>query len=188
MSNPKRDRRYHWNDDAHSYGMISKFLHWIVFVGVLFCYGLAWSWSMPGRGWLQGLMVDAHRFLGISILLIALLRILRRLHGRPSTYETDPKSMRVMAGSIQIMMLFILVFISVLGWGYTNAGGIDINFLGLDFPAILPKDQHLEELTVSLHELFANLFLIILGIHFIGAGRHWLQSRGLKNPDSHDRS
>lgn len=165
-----------WHDGLGHYGLASRLFHWAIAILTVISFGLAWTWFLPGRGSLQNTMVDAHRLTGITILLLSFIRMVWRLIGQPKTLQNEARWIRFIAKIVQLTLMLLLVVIPISGWIYTNAGGFDVHFMGHDLPRLVSRDHYLEDIAVWVHENLALFFLLVLGIHFVGAVRHWRRS------------
>lgn len=177
MTAPERAPASVWRDGPDHYGRASRLLHWTTVLLIILSFTLAWTWFLPGRGPLQNEMVDVHRMIGITVLLLSLVRIVRRLWGRPHTLGDNPLWIRILARLTQFALMALLVLIPLCGWAYTNAGGFEVHIFAITLPHLVPRDHYLEELTVELHETLATVLLVLVGLHSLGAVRHWLKAR-----------
>ncbi len=160
-----------WRDTARTYGRVSRGLHWTSVVLLALSFGLAWSWDLPGRGPLQNGMVDWHRSIGLSIGLITLARVAWRVSGRRPRWAL-PMWTRVLSTFVQGLLLLLLLVVPLVGWAYTNAGGLAVTFAGFRLPTLVPRDQYLAEITVTVHEWAADLLLVLVAVHVAGAVSH----------------
>jgi cytochrome b561 len=163
-----------WRDSPSAYGRVSLLLHWASAGLLVVSFALAWSWGLPGRGPLQTSMVNWHRTVGLTILALTLARVAWRLSGRRPGW-TLPAWVRILSRSVQAVLVLLLVAVPVLGWAYSNAGGLGVTFAGWPLPPLLPRDQYLAELTVAAHEWSANALLALVGLHVAGAIRHMVR-------------
>jgi cytochrome b561 len=170
---PSRERvEFVWRDGASAYGRFSRLLHGGTAALLVVSFGLAWTWGIPGRGPAQTAMIDLHRRSGLLILLITLVRIGWRMKSRPARVDDLARWMRVLARATQATMLGLLVVIPLVGWAYTNAGGLDVTMLGFALPRIAPKDGYLADVAVDVHETLAMLLIALVALHVAGAAWH----------------
>jgi cytochrome b561 len=163
-----------WRDSGRAYGRVSRWLHWASAGLLVVSFALAWSWGLPGRGPLQTSMVNWHRSVGLSILALTLVRIAWRITGRRPDWGL-PLWTKILSRSVQALVVLLLVAVPVLGWAYSNAGGLNVTFAGWPLPPLLPRDQYLAELSVTVHEWSANALLALVALHVAGAIRHMVR-------------
>ncbi|MFO1150504.1 MAG: cytochrome b/b6 domain-containing protein [Alsobacter sp.] len=163
-----------WRDSQAGYGRVSRILHWVSAGLLLASFALAWSWDLPGRGPLQASMVNWHRTVGLTILALTLARVAWRMSGRRPVWPL-PAWARILSRSVQILVVSLLLAAPLLGWAYSNAGGLDVTVAGWPLPALLPRDQYLAELSVAAHEWSANVLLVLVALHAAGAIRHMMR-------------
>ena len=161
-------------DTASTFGRVSRAIHGLTALLLLGSYLLAWTWTVPGRGPLQNAMVDWHRTSGLVILLLTLLRLMWRAGSVRKQPLQLPAWNRWLAHSVQFLSYVLLVFIPVLGWAYTNAGGYGVSLFSIPLPSLVPRDKYLSGITVTVHEYLAFALLALVALHVAGALRHWL--------------
>lgn len=97
-------------------------------------------------------MVNIHVAIGITILVLAIIRIaLRITHGAPAAPDTEPQPLRVLA-SVTHWLFYILLFLLPLS-------GIGAWFFEVRQAA-------------TVHELAKNLMIALIGLHVVGALAH----------------
>lgn len=115
-----------------------------------------------------------HKWIGITVLFLVLLRIVWRLtHRVPELNIAIPKwQERTMA--FTHWALYILMFsIPVVGWLMSSAHGYTVNYFGLfELPDLVSKDKVLGEQLEDLHALLADGLMILVGLHVLAALKH----------------
>ena len=124
----------------------------------------------------------AHRFIGLTILVLTLLRLLwRRAHPAPALPTTMHPATRALARGTQYLFYVLLLVLPFTGWALLNSAGVPVKGFGvLELPNLVVanaatlKQLKLTHLTLN-SLLFASLFL-----HWAGAARHaWLLKDGV---------
>ena len=115
-----------------------------------------------------------HKWIGITILFLVLLRIVWRLtHPAPELHIVMPKwQERTMV--FTHWALYILMFtIPVVGWLMSSAHGYTVNYFGLfELPDLVSKDKALAEQLEDLHALLADGLMILVALHVLAALKH----------------
>lgn len=158
-------------------------LHWLLgaaliglFVVGLYMTGLPFS---PQRLKLY----SWHKWAGVSILALSLLRLLWRLtHRPPALPEAMARAMPrwqhwVLHGTHHA--LYVLFFIvPLLGWAYSSAAGFPIVLFGvLPLPDFVSADKAMAELIKPWHKFGAYAMAALVGLHAAAALKHQLIDR-----------
>lgn len=115
-----------------------------------------------------------HKWLGITILGLATLRLLWRLTHRPPALGAETPRWQVRAAAVGHWVLYALLFaIPLSGWAYSSASGYSVVYLGLlPLPDWVPKDKLLASQLKDLHELLTTGLLVVVSVHLAAALKH----------------
>lgn len=129
-------------------------------------------------GWLlddfEGL-IALHKSLGLSVLLLAVLRIANRLRHRtlPPSVNAAGSLQYIAEKSVHGLLYLSSIAVPLLGWLKSNAAGRAASFFGLfDLPTLIGKDRDLSHLLGEIHSAAATLFALLLAAHVLGALAH----------------
>ena len=108
-------------NNSTSFGLIAKLFHWIVGLGILTMLGLGISLGYVSKSHFKTVMF-VHKSLGITILLLMILRLIWRwispVPGYPNTMSTFDKFIaHTMAWSLYILV-FAIIFAGILATAY----------------------------------------------------------------------
>jgi cytochrome b561 len=114
-----------------------------------------------------------HKWIGITVLGLVLLRALWRLLHAPPPDEPMPHWQRL-AAHFTHGLLYLLMFVTPLvGWLYSSAAGFPVVYLKLwRLPDLVPKDAALAKVLVGAHGLLAWTLLIVVLLHAAAALKH----------------
>ena len=99
------------------YGGVAKTLHWLVFALVFAQYVVAITMPDIGRGTVPGTLINLHMSLGITILLVVVVRWLWRIDHRVPLATADmPAWEQPVARITHALLYLLLVVIPILGW------------------------------------------------------------------------
>jgi len=167
------------------YTRIAIVLHWIIAAFVVTNISLAWTFKIwDDRPWTQS-VTNTHKTFGITVLGLALIRLLWRItHRPPPLSPAIPRWQVVAARTGHAALYFMIIAMPLSGWIYDSAweyaADVPIDFFGLfempriawvaDMPAG-PKKE-VDELFHHVHEWLSYLLYILLAAHLAGALKH----------------
>jgi len=148
-------------------------LHWLVAMGLIvtFCVGL-YMVSLE-RSPTKLLIVNWHRSAGITVLALALARLLWRFGRRPPPDVPMPawqaKGAQVLHGLLYLLMLAV----PLLGWAMSSAKGRPVVWFDLvTLPNWLPKDKALGHQLEELHGMLSWVLVALVACHVVAALKH----------------
>lgn len=167
------------------YSGIAILLHWVVAALVTINVLLAWSWS----GWIADAQVrpaiDLHKSVGITILGLAILRLLWRLSHRPPPFPQGYRQWEARAAHLTHALLYVILFAMPLtGWimdsAYEHAAQTPMYWFGLFQWPRLGFVMALDPATKksvhdgfgAAHEVIAYLVYALFVLHVVGALKH----------------
>ena len=164
------------------FNYVAIFFHWIVAALILANILIAWQFSWV-QGPMRSLAFQAHKSIGITVLLLSMLRILWRA---VSTLPPFPKTMRSWEkGASKIVergFYFIMLALPLTGWAIVSTSdlGIPTILYGVvHWPAIpimstLPFEWKLRAYgaAVDAHHLLAKITYALVALHVLAALRH----------------
>ncbi|WP_375398793.1 cytochrome b [uncultured Sphingomonas sp.] len=174
------------------YTRVAIWLHWLVAIGVVANVALAWLWPLgdahPAIGEYVRPMIDTHKSIGITVLGLAILRLLWRVGHRPPPFPTSYRSWEGAAAHIVHWGLYFVIFaMPVSGWvmdsAYKDAALHPNHYFGtfewprLGFIMDLPADtrQMIHDRAGAAHSLIAYLVYLLVFLHVAGALKHQLE-------------
>lgn len=167
-----------------SYGLISQVFHWLIVVLVIVQY--IWAWRIDEIDGLRARLelVTQHKTFGMTILSLAVLRLLWRLFNRPPPLPARLPRWEQLAAHGSHWLLYGLIFaVPLSGWAYSSAAGFGDYWWGpVDFPSIVAKSEALEDLFGEMHEWLTTALAVVAIGHALAALRHhfWLKNDVLK--------
>ncbi|NMM76096.1 cytochrome b [Acidovorax sp. SRB_14] len=161
-------------------------LHWLLAAALmaLFALGLYMA-DLPFSP--QRLkLYNWHKWAGVAILTLSLLRLLWRLTHRPpalpATMVQAMPAWQKWAHHGTHHLLYALFFaVPLIGWAYSSAAGFPIVFLGLvQLPDFVPASDALAEALKPWHQISAYALAALAGLHVAAAFKHqWIDRDGL---------
>ena len=152
-----------------------RILHWLMaacLLAMLFI-GVSMVASLGNYHWLLAI----HRPLGISILILALLRLVTRLTNRtPALPPTVPPSERMIMKLSEFAMYALFIALPLVGWAMLSAGHYPIVMFGsVHLPPILAPRPEVYATLRKTHTVLAYALFLVFLAHMSGVLFHtWI--------------
>ena len=162
-----------WRNTAEKYGIVGQALHWLIVLGIIAAYFIAEAAEDEESTGLMGL----HGSIGITILVLAMLRVAWRLADRAPPWPANMAGYeRVIARVTHVAFYALLFALPVTGWLLSSAEGDAIRYFDLFALPPLPSRMG-EETLEDLHETLFNVLLAFATLHVVGALKHHFWNR-----------
>jgi len=151
-------------------------LHWLIAVLILLNIVAAFvSEDMSKAD--RAIVMGNHKAIGITILILTLLRIVWRLtHKAPPLMESLKAWEAALARVAHAGFYFLMLTLPVTGWALSSAfsKGKPVNLFGLANVPALPVgfDEPTVDMFGELHEVFGYLMIALLVLHIAAAVKH----------------
>jgi cytochrome b561 len=168
------------------YTRIAIALHWLIALGVVANVALAWIWPHLADERVRP-AIDIHKSIGVTVLGLAVMRLLWRSSHRPPPLPTGYALWEVRASKVTHALLYVLIFAMPLsGWimdsAWKDAATHPMAWFGLfQWPRIgfiMNLDPSLRESIHGIfgetHELLSYLLYALFALHVAGALKHQL--------------
>jgi len=156
-------------------------LHWLIAVLIAMNFVVAWlAEDAPDAD--AAIMMGNHKAIGITVLLLTVLRILWRFtHRPPPLLETLRAWEAALAKVTHCLFYLLMLAVPLAGWAMHSAfrKGAPVSVFGVfDMPALpVAWDKQTAGLFHDLHEVTATLMLILIGLHVGAALKHHFVDR-----------
>jgi cytochrome b561 len=149
-------------------------LHWLMAALILATIPLGWYMAGLPFSPTRIRLFNYHKWIGITILLIAALRLSWRLfHKAPELPGDIPRWQRNAAHVAHWLLYAFFFAVPLSGWAYSSAAGFPIVYLGLiPFPDWVSPNKELAETLEQLHGYLAYTLAVIVVLHIGGAIQH----------------
>ena len=166
------------NRDVEMFWWPARVLHWLMalmIVSMLFVGAGMVATVSDKHTWLLAL----HKPLGISILVLAVLRLTLRLLRKPPALPAELPPLQQFAARASHWLLYALMFaLPLIGWAMLSAGGYPVSLgAGVVLPPIAPFDPSAFALLRWLHRTLAYLLFATVLLHLAAALYHGLIRR-----------
>ena len=116
-----------------------------------------------------------HKALGITILVLTVLRLMWRLaHPVPPMASTIAKWQKVLARSVHITFYVLLIGLPIGGWLGVSFFGAGVDMWGMFTVPALPVggSQTTGKSILELHHTGGTILIYLIGLHILGALKH----------------
>jgi cytochrome b561 len=159
---------------VESYSRPARLLHWLTAILLLCSFGLGLSMTRFVGDDLKLRVYGWHEWVGVTIFLVTIARIVWRLLRRPPPLEL-PWIERVGAGIVYVVMYVVLFVQPIVGWIMSTAFGFQVVYLGLvPLPQIVEADRDLAARFQSIHFALAMVLAALFVAHMGGVLFHHL--------------
>ncbi len=163
------------------YGSVAQALHWVIVGLVILQFTLAKiADNLPLGPDKVGTMAR-HKSVGITILVLAILRLTWRWFDPPPPLPPMPR-WQALASRVSHASLYLLLFAMPLtGWMMSSASNYPVSWFGFfQLPDLVGPDHDLKETLEEVHETLFNILAAIAGLHIAAALKHqFLDRNGL---------
>ena len=170
------------------YGAVAMTLHWIIalLIVIQLCLGWYMNELVPDHSPAQDRIQDIHVTVGLSILILVMVRIgVRLAHPAPPLPRSLALWERVLARASHWLFYILMLALPLTGWALVSVRHEDIPFFGLAWPA-MPVLDHLakpEARAIGGQLKHIHIFILVwivlfnLTLHLAGAIKHQFDGR-----------
>lgn len=183
---------------ATGWGGLMRLFHWgmlLVFAAII---PLGWYMADLPRGIDKLRLYAIHKSIGITLLALAVLRLLWRLAERRPQLPPMPGWQSRAAGAAHVGLYALMLAIPLSGWLFNSAAGFPLRWFGIvNLPALAGSDPALKSVAHEVHETLVWVLIAVVVVHAAAALKHHFIDRdrtlsmmvpGLKAPAGADRS
>ncbi len=156
------------------YGGLAQSLHWLVFLLMLASFGLGLTMVGLEVSPERIRMVGWHKSVGVTILVLACLRLAWRFYNPPPALPAALPAWERAAAQASHGLLYLLMFaVPLSGWLMSSALGFATVYLGIfRLPDLLARDRELGEALKVVHFWLNKGLLAMIVLHAAAALKH----------------
>ena len=119
-----------------------------------------------------------HKWIGMTVLLLFVPRILWRITHRPPAPLPMPAWQHRIAEGTHHLLYLLMFLVPLSGWLMSSAKGFQVVYFGvLPLPDLVAKNEALGDLLLGVHKALNFGLLLLVGLHVAGALKHMIIDR-----------
>ena len=157
------------------YTNVAIVFHWLIALLIIasFTMGLVMT-DMPGLTPTKLKYYSWHKWAGVTILLLATLRLLWRLtHAAPAYPNSMPAWQKTSANALHGLLYVLMFAVPLSGYFYTLSAGFPVVYFGLfELPVLIAKNEALKPVLKEVHFWLNMVLAGTVGMHVAAALKH----------------
>jgi cytochrome b561 len=166
--------------DHGAYAKSAIAMHWIIALLIFAAFGLGlYMTDIPGFTPTKLKLFSYHKWIGITVLIFAVLRVLWRLtHPAPGPVPGMPKWQHAAAEAAHLGLYLLILAVPLTGYLLSVAAGVKVVYLGLwELPMPFDKSDALKDIFSMAHEWLNWTMAAIVVLHILAALKHHVVDR-----------
>jgi cytochrome b561 len=156
------------------YGAVAQAFHWLIAALIVTQFVLANMADDLPLGAHKLALLARHKSFGMTILMLAILRLLWRLKNPPPSLPDHMGPLeRKLARATHIAFYVLLFAMPMTGWLMSSAKNYSVSWFGLfTWPNLIGKNEAAFDLLRSTHDTLSGILLTIAILHILAAIKH----------------
>lgn len=166
-------------NDESRYGVVAQLFHWTVVVLIIVQYVLANIAGDLPLGAAKVAVLARHKSFGITILALALLRLVWRWFNTVPAEPLDiPRWQRIAARVSHVALYALLIVTPIAGWLMSSARNFPVSWFGLvTLPDFIAPSRPAYDFLHEVHEFLAITLFCVALLHIAAALKHHFVDR-----------
>jgi cytochrome b561 len=163
-----------FRNTTRSWGSLSKALHWIIVLLIINQWIIAERADALPNGLAKLQVLAWHKSFGITILMLAAIRLVWRLMNPTPDLTAETKPWERVLAKLSHLLLYALIFAMPLtGWMMSSARNFPVSWFKLfQLPDLVaPAEQTFHQM-LDLHHLLFKVLVGVALLHIAGALKH----------------
>jgi cytochrome b561 len=155
------------------YGTTAKLFHWLVVALLLAQYLLGWLMPDIHRGMKPGVGMTFHISVGITIMVLIVLRLAWRLTHPVAPESSLPPWQRLSAEAVHWLLYVMVLATTITGWLFASFRGWGVSFFYLvPLPMLTSENAAAGKTFDGWHQAMEWALLAVIGLHVAAALAH----------------
>lgn len=161
------------NSEAR-FGAVAQLFHWLIVALIVTQYVLVQIFEDMPLGMAKIKMIGNHKAVGMTVLMLAVLRLIWRWANPVPPLPGTLKSYERRLAHISHILLYVLIFsIPLSGWIMSSVANIPVSYFGLfTFPDLVGPNKSLVDQVKEVHEILNVILLVTVAVHVAAALKH----------------
>ena len=156
------------------YGAVAQTFHWIIAALIVTQFTLGYMQDGLPIGAHKLALLARHKSFGMTVLMLAILRLLWRLANRPPALPDHMTSLeRKLARATHVAFYVLLFAMPLTGWMMSSAKKYSVSWFGLfTWPNLIGKNEAAFDFLRATHDTMSFILLSIAVLHILAALKH----------------
>jgi len=161
------------------YGAPAQLFHWLIAALIVTQFVLARIALGLPLGVRKLALLARHKSVGMTILMLAILRLLWRLkHPAPALPAAMTPLERLAARGTHVAFYVLLFAMPLTGWMMSSAKNYSVSWFGLfTWPNLIGKNEAAFDVLRSTHDILSDVLFAIAVLHILAALKHHFWNR-----------
>jgi cytochrome b561 len=153
------------------YTAVAQTFHWIIAALIITQFTLAWMADDLPLGLRKLALLARHKSIGMTVLVLAVLRLLWRLFNRPPALPAGMSAPEVLLARATHIAFYVLLFAMPLtGWLMSSAKNYSVSWFSLfTWPNLIAPNEQAFAWLKSTHDTLSWLLLALSILHVLAA-------------------
>ncbi|NNF51329.1 MAG: cytochrome b [Gammaproteobacteria bacterium] len=159
---------------AERYGIVSQAFHWLIVVLIIVQYQMGRIAEDLPLGFDKLVLMSRHKSLGMTILGLALLRLLWRLANKsPGSPPGLHRALQGLGRTTHVALYGLLLALPITGWLASSYANSPVSWWGwFTVPDLVMPDKENFERLSELHQLLTRFLIVVVTLHAAAALVH----------------
>src|SRR5579863_5067280 len=159
---------------THRWGTLAQLFHWVIVLLIVAQFTLATLWDDLPNGPKKLTLLARHKSIGITVLILALLRLgWRWANPTPALPDDLTPYERTLARLTHALLYVLLFAVPLTGWMMSSARGFPVSWFGFfQLPDLVPKNKSIYDALLETHEALQWVLYSVVALHVLAALKH----------------
>jgi cytochrome b561 len=156
------------------YSVVAQGFHWVIAGLVITQFTLAWMADDLPLGVHKLALLARHKSFGMTVLMLAALRLLWRLFNRPPELPAGMSKLeRTLAKGTHALFYILLFAMPLSGWLMSSAKNYSVSWFGrFTWPNLIGPNERAFDLLKTIHGSLSWLLFAVAILHILAALKH----------------
>ncbi|HEY0748146.1 MAG TPA: cytochrome b [Steroidobacteraceae bacterium] len=156
------------------YGAVAQTFHWLIAALIVAQFTLGWMAGDLPLGMQKLAMLARHKSFGMTVLMLAVLRLVWRLfHRAPELPLGMSPTERMLARGTHVLFYVLLFAMPLTGWMMSSAKNYSVSWFGrFTWPDLIAPNERAFDVLKTTHQTLSWLLLALAILHILAALKH----------------